>query len=137
MPESLLRGISLTLLATLGIVLMNTCAKMSSLTYGPIEMVFYRGFVALIILVPYMIMSRPIAVFKTRRSIIAGALRIQRHCLGDAVWLDPLERTPHVFGCHWNGHCHRQQHFYRLAGETGAIDSGIKQKRSPTVNHVA
>ena len=66
-PESLLRGISLTLLATLGIVLMNTCAKMSSLSYGPIEMVFYRGLVALLILVPYMMINRPSAVFKTRR----------------------------------------------------------------------
>ena len=52
MPESLLRGISLTLLATLGIVLMNTCAKMSNLAYGPVEMVFYRGLVALLILIP-------------------------------------------------------------------------------------
>jgi len=65
--ESLLRGISLTLLATLGIVLMNTCAKMSSLSYGPVEMVFYRGLVALLILVPYMMINRPAAVFKTRR----------------------------------------------------------------------
>ena len=67
MSESLLRGISLTLLATLGIVLMNTCAKMSSLSYGPAEMVFYRGLVALLILVPYMMINRPAAVFKTRR----------------------------------------------------------------------
>jgi drug/metabolite transporter (DMT)-like permease len=53
--------------ATLGIVLMNTCAKMSSLAYGPVEMVFYRGLVALAVLVPYMLLNQPRSVFKPRR----------------------------------------------------------------------
>ena len=36
------KGIVLTLIATLGIVLMNTCAKMSSVSMNPVEMIFYR-----------------------------------------------------------------------------------------------
>ena len=55
------------LLATLGIVFMNACAKMSSLACGPVEMVFYRGLVALGVLVPYMVLTRPWSVFKPRR----------------------------------------------------------------------
>jgi len=61
------RGILLFLLATGCIVLMNTCAKMCSSVYGPVEMVFYRGIVALALLVPYMRMTRPSSIFKTRR----------------------------------------------------------------------
>ncbi len=61
------RGIALILVATLGIVLMNTCAKMSSLAYGPVQMVFYRGMVALGLLVPYMLLTRSRSVFKPRR----------------------------------------------------------------------
>ena len=40
---ALRRGIGLVLVATLGIDLMNACAKMSSLAYGPVDMFFYRG----------------------------------------------------------------------------------------------
>ena len=61
------RGIVLILVATLGIVCMNTCAKMSSSAYGPVQMVFYRGVVALGLLVPYMLLTRPRSVFKPRR----------------------------------------------------------------------
>lgn len=61
------KGIVFILVATLGIVLMNTCAKMSSDNHGPVEMVFYRGVVALIILVPYILLTRSQAIFKTRR----------------------------------------------------------------------
>ena len=61
------RGIALILLATLGIVLMNACAKMGSQIHGPVEMVFYRGLVALGILVPYMLLTQPSSVFRTRR----------------------------------------------------------------------
>ncbi len=45
MPDltNIRRGIVLILLATLGIVLMDTCAKVSSLSYGPVEMVFSAG----------------------------------------------------------------------------------------------
>ena len=46
---------------------MNTCAKVGSVAHGPIEMVFYRGVVALALLVPYMLLTRPLAVFQTRR----------------------------------------------------------------------
>lgn len=60
-------GVWLILLATLGIVLMNTCAKMSSAVHSPVEMVFYRGVVALAFIVPYMLSTRSKAVFKTRR----------------------------------------------------------------------
>ncbi|MGD9211839.1 MAG: DMT family transporter [Desulfobacteraceae bacterium] len=61
------KGIVLILVATLGIVLMNTCAKMSSNNHGPIEMVFYRGVVALLILTPYMLLTRPKSIFRTER----------------------------------------------------------------------
>lgn len=61
------KGIFLILLATLCIVLMNACAKMSSSVHGPVEMVFYRGIVALGLLVPYMLATHPLSVFKTRR----------------------------------------------------------------------
>ncbi|MDJ0723395.1 MAG: DMT family transporter [Desulfobacterales bacterium] len=61
------RGIGLILVATLGIVLMNACAKMSSLACGPVSMVFYRGVVALTLLVPYMLLTRPLSVFRPRR----------------------------------------------------------------------
>ncbi len=61
------RGIALILVATLGIVLMNPCAKMRSLAYGPVEMVFYRGLVALDVLVPCMLLTRPWSAFKPRR----------------------------------------------------------------------
>lgn len=65
--EAVHKGIFLILLATLCIVLMNTCAKVSSVAHGPIEMVFYRGVVALGLLVPYMLATRPVSVFRTRR----------------------------------------------------------------------
>jgi drug/metabolite transporter (DMT)-like permease len=61
------RGILLILLATLCIVLMNACAKMSSSHHGPVEMVFYRGVVALGLLIPYMLATHPPTIFKTRR----------------------------------------------------------------------
>ena len=62
MPSSspVTKGIGLILIATLGIVLMNTCAKMGGLSHGPIEMVFYRGMVALGLLVPYMVIAHPL-----------------------------------------------------------------------------
>ncbi len=66
-PSNVSRGIVLILVATLGIVLMNTCAKMSSSAFGPVQMVFYRGVVALGLLVPYMLLTRPRSVFKPRR----------------------------------------------------------------------
>ncbi len=65
--KSTYKGIGLILLATLGIVLMNTCAKMGSLDHGPIEMVFYRGVVALVFLVAYMLLTQPLTIFKTKR----------------------------------------------------------------------
>ena len=61
------KGVVLILVATLGIVLMNTCAKISSPAHDPIEMVFYRGLVALGLLVPYMVLTQPMSVFKTKR----------------------------------------------------------------------
>ena len=61
------KGVFLILLATLCIVLMNTCAKVSSVAHGPVEMVFYRGVVALGLLVPFMLATRPVSVFRTRR----------------------------------------------------------------------
>ena len=67
MNRSALKGILLFLLATGGIVMMNTCVKMCSRVHGPIEMVFYRGVIALAILVPYMIMTRSASIFRTRR----------------------------------------------------------------------
>lgn len=39
-------GILLILVATFGIVPMNTCAKMSSVAHNPLEMIFYRGIIA-------------------------------------------------------------------------------------------
>lgn len=65
--KAMYKGVGLTLLATLCIVLMNTCAKMASSGYGPVEMIFYRGIVALMFLVPYMLTTQPLSVFKTRR----------------------------------------------------------------------
>ncbi len=67
MTQNTPKGILLFLLATGCIVLMNTCAKMCSRVHGPVELVFYRGVVALAILVPFMIATRPLSVFKTRR----------------------------------------------------------------------
>lgn len=64
---ALRKGIGLILIATLGIVLMNTCAKMGSLAHGPLEMVFYSGLVALGLLVPYLLVAHPRSVFKTDR----------------------------------------------------------------------
>jgi drug/metabolite transporter (DMT)-like permease len=61
------RGAFLILIATLCIVLMNMCAKLSSSSHNPIEMVFYRGLVALMLLTPYMILTKPRSIFKTRR----------------------------------------------------------------------
>ncbi|NNF98323.1 MAG: DMT family transporter, partial [Desulfobacteraceae bacterium] len=61
------KGIVLILTATLGIVLMNTCAKLVSLSHNPLEMLFYRGLVALFLLIPYMLFSHSPALFKTRR----------------------------------------------------------------------
>ncbi|BBO70996.1 membrane protein [Desulfosarcina alkanivorans] len=65
--EGVYTGVLLILLATLCIVLMNTCAKASSVAHNPVEMVFYRGVVALGLLVPYMLATRPLSVFRTRR----------------------------------------------------------------------
>ncbi|WP_372683518.1 DMT family transporter [Desulfosarcina sp.] len=65
--EAVHKGVFLILLATLCIVLMNTCAKVSSVAHGPVEMVFYRGVVALGLLVPFMLATRPASVFRTRR----------------------------------------------------------------------
>jgi drug/metabolite transporter (DMT)-like permease len=65
--EAVHKGVFLILLATLCIVLMNTCAKVSSVAHGPVEMVFYRGVVALGLLVPYMLVTCPVSVFQTRR----------------------------------------------------------------------
>lgn len=64
---SMIRGARLILLATLGIVLMNTCAKMGSVAHGPVEMVFFRCIVALAFLVPYMLLTRPLSIFTTVR----------------------------------------------------------------------
>lgn len=61
------KGVALILVATVSIVLMNTCAKMSSPAHGPIEMVFYRGLIALSLLIPYMMLTQPMSVFKTKR----------------------------------------------------------------------
>ena len=66
-PSNIYKGIILILTATLGIVLMNTCVKMSSLAHGPIEMMFYRGVIALSLLVPYMLLTQKPGVFKTKR----------------------------------------------------------------------
>lgn len=65
--DGTVKGVSLIILATLCIVLMNTCAKMASSVHGPVEMVFYRGVVALGFLVPYMLATHPVSIFKTRR----------------------------------------------------------------------
>jgi drug/metabolite transporter (DMT)-like permease len=62
------KAIGLILLATLGIVLMNTCAKLVSDSHNPIELVFYRGLAALALLTPYMALTRPLRVFTTRRA---------------------------------------------------------------------
>ncbi|MDJ0783811.1 MAG: DMT family transporter [Desulfosarcinaceae bacterium] len=61
------KAIGLILTATLGIVLMNTCAKLVSPGHNAVEMVFYRGLMALALLVPYMAATRPLSVFTTRR----------------------------------------------------------------------
>jgi len=61
------KGVLLILMATFCIVLMNTCAKLSSAAHGPIEMVFYRGIIALGLLIPYMLLTQPRSVFKTKR----------------------------------------------------------------------
>lgn len=60
------KGVVLILAATFCIVLMNTSAKMSSQAFGPIEMVFYRGLIALGLMIPYMILTQPLSVFKHR-----------------------------------------------------------------------
>jgi len=65
--SNIYKGIILILTATLCIVLMNTCAKMSSQAHGPIEMVFFRGLTALGLLIPYMLLTRPRSIFKTKR----------------------------------------------------------------------
>lgn len=61
------RAIGYILAATAGIVLMNTCAKMGGQVHGPIEMVCFRGTVALGLLVPYMLLTQKAAIFKTKR----------------------------------------------------------------------
>ena len=66
-PSDTYKGIILILVATLVIVLMNTCAKMSSLAHGPLEMLFYRGIIVLSLLVPYMLLTQGPSVFKTKR----------------------------------------------------------------------
>jgi drug/metabolite transporter (DMT)-like permease len=62
------KAIALMLVATLGIVLMNTCAKLVSAEHDPVELVFYRGLTALALLVPYMGATRPLRIFTTRRA---------------------------------------------------------------------
>lgn len=66
-PGDMYKGIALILAATLGIVLMNTCARMSSISHGPVEMIFYRGIIALSLLIPYMLLTHSPSVFKTKR----------------------------------------------------------------------
>ena len=66
-PTKIYKGIVLILLATFCIVLMNTCAKMSSSALDIIEIVFYRGLIALSLLIPYMMLTQPLLVFKTKR----------------------------------------------------------------------
>jgi len=61
------KAIILTLLATLGIVLMNTCAKKTSVAHNPVEMMFYRGLFALALLTPWMVVKYGCSAFKTRR----------------------------------------------------------------------
>ncbi|MBI9084918.1 MAG: DMT family transporter [Desulfobacterales bacterium] len=49
------QSILLILVATLGIVLMNTCAKVGSVAHGPIEMVFYFLLIGVLVSGPYTI----------------------------------------------------------------------------------
>ena len=93
------KGIILILVATVGIVMMNTCAKMSSPAHGPIEMVFYRGLIALSLLIPYMVLTQPMSVFKTKRikTLLYRAI-VGNLAVGFVFWayalLPPFSRWP-------------------------------------------
>jgi drug/metabolite transporter (DMT)-like permease len=60
-------GITLFLIATFLIVLMNACAKLASPYHNPIELVFYRGIIAMILLLSFIAITRRKDVFKTER----------------------------------------------------------------------
>lgn len=126
------KGIGLILMATFGIVLMNTCAKMGGLSHGPIEMVFYRGMVALGLLVPYMIAAHPLSVFTTSRlgahlyrSIVGNlgvapvSLYLHGDYLGHPCRVVFMGGSSFVFGRGGGGDGHRKQCRYGLAGTFG------------------
>jgi len=74
--EQVCTGVFLILLATLCIVLMNACAKVSSVAHGPVEMVFYRGVVALGLLADMEVLS--VQVMAGTAVVVASNLFILR-----------------------------------------------------------
>jgi hypothetical protein len=130
--SSVTRGIGLILIATLGIVLMSTCAKMGGISHGPIEMVFYRGMVALGLLVPYMVIAHPLSVFKTGRlgahlyrstvgnlGVAPVSLYLHGDYLGHPCRVAFMGGSSFVFGCGGGSDGHRKQCRYGLAGTFG------------------
>ena len=65
--KSTAMGIVLFLAATFLIVTMNAFAKMASAYHTPVEIVFYRGLVAMAMLLAYVLATRRKDVFKTTR----------------------------------------------------------------------
>jgi drug/metabolite transporter (DMT)-like permease len=60
-------GIALFLVATFLIVTMNAFAKMATVYHSPVEAVFYRGVVAMVLLLSFTTVTRRKDVFKTKR----------------------------------------------------------------------
>lgn len=71
-PQHTVKGILLFVLATFLIICMNAFAKMASDHHDPVEVVFYRGIVAMLLLLGFVAVTRRramIDVFKTARPL--------------------------------------------------------------------
>jgi drug/metabolite transporter (DMT)-like permease len=75
------KGIFLILLATLCIVLMNACAKMSSAVYSPVEMIFYFILGGVILSAPYAMTHRRLPEGR----LLAWIIRIGFACAQKSV----------------------------------------------------
>jgi drug/metabolite transporter (DMT)-like permease len=67
MKDHPIKGIIMMAIAVFLIITMNMFAKMVGNTHTPVEIVFWRNFVALIIVLALMLKTRDISLFKTQR----------------------------------------------------------------------
>lgn len=65
--SKIFKAVSLMILAVFFIAVMNACAKLSSEKHSIIEVVFYRGFVSMVLLTFWLLFTRRFDLLKTKR----------------------------------------------------------------------